>query len=213
MNLAPPNKVRSVIGQFLAAPVVVGRDIVSGSNASQVITRRRQRPLGWLGLTTSGVLFGLLSLHPARPAFVWNFSPSVPQGLYALSDAEWSLNDLVAVAPSGQAKVLLAEYSVLAPSRVLLKRVAAVADDVVCRTSTSVTINGVQIATARQTTSEGRDLPVWSGCTRLPAGRVFLLADHPSSFDGRYFGPTPAADILGVSRALWTSALSSEEPR
>jgi conjugative transfer signal peptidase TraF len=159
------------------------------------------------------VLFGILSLHPTRPSFIWNFSPSVPQGLYALTNAPWNRNDLVAVTPSGEAGALLAEYGVLAPSRVLLKRVAGIPDDVVCRTSTSVTINGAPIATALPTTAGGRDLPVWSGCTRLPAGRVFLLADHPSSFDGRYFGPTPAADILGVSRAVWTSASFLEEAR
>ena len=47
-------------------------------------------------------------------------------------------------------------------------------------------------------------MPVWSGCRVLKDGEVFLLADHPKSFDGRYFGVTKTSRIIGVTRPLWT---------
>ena len=32
-------------------------------------------------------------------------------------------------------------------------------------------------------------MPDWHGCHILTEQTVFLLQDHPQSFDGRYFGP------------------------
>jgi type IV secretory pathway protease TraF len=46
-------------------------------------------------------------------------------------------------------------------------------------------------------------LPAWSGCRTLTHEQVFLLGDNPRSFDGRYFGPTVAADVLGPVRILF----------
>ncbi len=86
----------------------------------------------------------------------------------------------------------------------VLKTVAAQAGAVVCRIGAVVTIDGRTLALARHRDRTGRPLPVWSGCRRLEPGEVFLLGRHPDSFDGRYFGPTPVALILGKARPLWT---------
>jgi type IV secretory pathway protease TraF len=51
----------------------------------------------------------------------------------------------------------------------------------------------------------GRPIPAWRGCPTLARDEVILLmADVPASFDGRYFGPTPSAAIIGRLVPLWT---------
>ena len=48
-----------------------------------------------------------------------------------------------------------------------------------------------------------RPLPWWRGCVTLKDGALFLLMDAPASFDGRYFGPTSARDVIGKATPLW----------
>lgn len=157
-------------------------------------------------MTAGGVAVTLLSFAPTRPALIWNFSPSVPEGLYWLQDGAWVRHDLVAVAPTGKAQATLLNYGVIAPSRVLLKRVAGVAGDTVCRSSNTISINGEPVAIALATFAN-RQLPVWSGCSTLSSGQIFLLGEHPRSFDGRYFGPSRASDVVGRSLPIWTFRL------
>ena len=52
--------------------------------------------------------------------------------------------------------------------------------------------------------ARGRALPTWEGCVDLQSGEVLLLGDAPDSFDGRYWGVTPATQIEGVWRPLAT---------
>jgi type IV secretory pathway protease TraF len=50
-----------------------------------------------------------------------------------------------------------------------------------------------------------RPLTPWWGCRALEPGEVFLLNDgSTASFDGRYFGPSRASDIVGKLAPLWT---------
>lgn len=46
--------------------------------------------------------------------------------------------------------------------------------------------------------SQGTLLPFWIGCHTLLPTEVFLLGDHPSSFDSRYFGPVLKRDLTGT---------------
>jgi len=48
-------------------------------------------------------------------------------------------------------------------------------------------------------------MPWWQGCRTLIEGEYFLLmADVPDSFDGRYFGITGNADLVGQAHLLWS---------
>jgi type IV secretory pathway protease TraF len=40
---------------------------------------------------------------------------------------------------------------------------------------------------------------------RLAPGKALLISDYsPISFDGRYFGPIPRAQVQSVVRPVWT---------
>ena len=86
----------------------------------------------------------------------------------------------------------------------LVKRVAALPGDEICREGDTISINRLRIAEALETDSLGRQMPVWHGCSILGEDEVFLLNSHPRSIDGRYFGPTKISHIVGSVRSLWT---------
>jgi conjugative transfer signal peptidase TraF len=152
----------------------------------------------------------LLVQPQAEPgALVWNFTPSIPVGLYRIESPTWARGDRVAVRPSARLADTLRRARVLEPGRLLLKRIAAGAGDFVCRHGPDVSVNGAVVARAMDVDSRGQKLPTWSGCEQLGAHRVFLLGEVSKSFDGRYFGPTAAADIIGrVSPVILLSGYS-----
>ena len=135
---------------------------------------------------------------------MWNTTASVPIGLYALSRPyPIARGDLVAIAPEPVLARRLAAQGLLPPGVPLLKPVAAVTGQTVCRRGTRVTVEGQVVAQARRRDGTGRALPSWSGCQRLAAGEVFVLSAAPGSFDGRYFGVTPRAAIIAEAQAVW----------
>lgn len=85
----------------------------------------------------------------------------------------------------------------------LVKRAAASAGDEVCALGHEIFVNGRWIAERRAADGAGRTMPMWSGCFRLRGQQLFLLMDAPGSFDGRYFGVTDGADVIGKARLLW----------
>jgi len=132
--------------------------------------------------------------QPPKPgALVWNFTGSVPLGLYSIGTRAWRRDDRVAVKPEGRLAEILQSSGVLKEGRLLLKRVAAASGDEVCRTGDRIAINGLAVGLAQRDEA----LPVWSGCLRLNHNEVFFLGETQNSFDGRYFGVTSAREIVG----------------
>jgi type IV secretory pathway protease TraF len=87
----------------------------------------------------------------------------------------------------------------------LLKHVAALGGQRVCRVGPAVSIDGVTVGAALGHDRRGRPLPVWQGCTVLAADQVFLFnADRPDSLDGRYFGPLSRTTMVGRAQPIWT---------
>ncbi len=166
--------------------------------------RHGRRGGAYLLFTFTGAALGLLSLGAQAPALVWNFTTSVPVGLYGVSQRHPAKGDLIAIAPEGSARETLDAYGALPAGKVLLKQLRAVGGEVVCRTGASVTINGAEVATARLRSNDGRALPVWRGCRSLGPDEVLVLAPHPLSFDGRYLGPIDINQIIGVATPLLT---------
>ena len=137
---------------------------------------------------------------------VYNASASVPLGWYAVSEPEaLEPGDYVVVRPPIKIEALLVERGYLGSGVPLVKQIGAGPGATVCRHDGAISIDGTPAALARDADMLGRSLPHWSGCRRIERSEVFLLnSGSPGSFDGRYFGPSPARDIIGKAHPLWT---------
>lgn len=152
------------------------------------------------------LMIGGLSFIHITPAFIWNASASTPIGLYSIHSADHlEVTDLVAVSPPEPLVTFLAERGYLGRGAPLMKRIAALPGQRVCRHERSITVDGVAMGEALARDRVGRDLPVWQGCRRIADGEVFLMnAQVRDSLDGRYFGPISISSIIGRAVPLWT---------
>ena len=111
---------------------------------------------------------------------------------------------MVIAQPPEQYRMLAANRRYLPVHVPLVKHVAAAAGDEVCAARSDIFVNGVWVAARRLADAQGRAMPWWEGCVRLRGRQIFLLiAGNPASFDGRYFGITQGADIIGKARLRW----------
>ena len=162
---------------------------------------------GWLSAAACAVLAVAVPANSVLPKrFLWNASASVPIGLYALRSADNpDIADLVVVAPPEPLAAYLAERGYLAPGVPLLKRVAALPGQKVCRSAMTISVDGVPLGQARERDGRSRVLPTWQGCHVLSEAEVFLMNwQAADSFDGRYVGPFPRSSIVARAVPLWT---------
>lgn len=143
---------------------------------------------------------------PVSQYAVWNVSASVPTGLYAIrGSASLHVGERVAIEPPPDLRRLLAERHYLPSTVPLLKRIAAVRGQRICRFAQGITIDGQYVGAARARDRLGRPLPVWVGCHVLQSGELFVMNPAaPDSFDGRYFGVLRMADVIGRATPVWT---------
>jgi conjugative transfer signal peptidase TraF len=115
-----------------------------------------------------------------------NLTPSLPQGVYALCPGAPGKGDFVSFCLEGAFADVARERGYLGagscPSglRPLLKMVAGLPGD---------TIPGDLIV--RPADSRGRSMPSVLQSGVIPTGMALVLAEHPGSFDSRYFGLVP----------------------
>ena len=142
----------------------------------------------------------------ASPALIWNASASVPIGLYRVQpDPQPKVDDIVVVRPPEDLVWFLAEGGYLPRGVPLLKHVAALGGQCVCRIGRALSIDGEHVGDALERDHRGRPLPTWQGCVVLSDAQVFLFnADRPDSLDGRYFGPLERNTIVGRAQPVWT---------
>jgi conjugative transfer signal peptidase TraF len=158
-----------------------------------------------LGMTIAVALIVAPTITQQPPLLVvWNASPSVPVGLYLVTKASPRVGDLVVLRLPPVIAALAARRGYLPTSAYLLKPIAAVAGDLVCRFGERILVRGVLAGIAEDADSDGNAMPSWQGCRVLQTGEVFVLADHPGSFDSRYFGPLDTASIVGRAVLLWS---------
>jgi conjugative transfer signal peptidase TraF len=155
----------------------------------------------------------LPQLDNRPPWLVWNASASVPIGLYAVDAIiDVQTGDLVVVTPPEPLAGFLANRGYLPRGVPLLKHVAAVAGQTVCRGGRSVTVDAIEMGEARERDRRGRALPDWEGCRVIRRDEVFLMNPQSAdSLDGRYFGPLPAASVVGRAIPLWVHQAEEEE--
>lgn len=152
-----------------------------------------------------------LVVHPV-PRLIWNETASVPVGLYRLhADHALHVGDLVAVRLPEREAMLLARRGYLPSGVPLLKPVAALRGQSVCRIGVHVTVDGKPAGDAQSGDHWGRPLPVWQGCRHLASGEVFVMNPaEPHSLDGRYFGPLPVSTVIGRATPVWLPSGSQQ---
>lgn len=160
------------------------------------------------------VTMGALAVGEAAGLRV-NATASMPRGLWQVrAGAPVRRGDIVAICPPDRADIReAAGRGYIPPGRCpggcepLIKPVAALGGDVVTVTAGGIIVNGDPVANTRPLTRDeaGRTLhPFPAGTYRVPHRELWLLAGHdPRSFDSRYFGAAPRANVIGVARPLW----------
>lgn len=162
-----------------------------------------------LVLSSTFAAVGLLALstfgnHSIR--LVYNGSPSAPPGFYWVDDRPPEKGDFVLVRVPEELRTLVDRRGYLPQHVPLIKRVAGVDGDEICRRGEQILVNGKPAAKAKSVDGSGRPMPVWSGCKTLTEGELFVLQRHPQSFDGRYFGPIQSDLVVGRATLLWKRA-------
>jgi type IV secretory pathway protease TraF len=140
-----------------------------------------------------------------KPPVILNETPSMAKGTYVRVDdtAKLKCGDIIAMPMTGQSRDYLVKKLGYPKDTMLIKRVAGVSGDLVCRQGSVVTINKRTLVAARWD-RQGISLPAWFGCRTLSTNEVFILGDHPSSFDSRYFGPVSRGELAGIYRVAFT---------
>jgi conjugative transfer signal peptidase TraF len=113
-----------------------------------------------------------------------------------------------AIARTGLARGYLMKGDCPAGAEPVAKVISAVSGDEIDLEPDWVAVNGVKFTNSRTAShdSAGRPLGhVLSGARRVAAGEVWLFGfNNVRSWDARYFGPTPAANLLGVLQPVVT---------
>jgi conjugative transfer signal peptidase TraF len=173
-------------------------------NRCAVTVRRIERSL--FGSAAATVLVSALACL-AGAHLLWNWTPSLPLGLYWVSPRGLGgvkVGALVAFPVPAHVRALVLERRYLPPGALLVKPVVATAADRVCTEGGELTVNGAPLGAVATEDTRGRPLPHDERCGRLPEGEVFVASHFATSFDSRTFGPVPLSDIRGTVTPLWT---------
>jgi len=157
-----------------------------------------------LVVAISGVTLIGISAIVHAPLLVWNASASAPIGLYRVTSGAPERGDLVLISPPKSIAKLAAGRRYLPAGVPLIKRIAAMGGDDVCAFDGAIIINGKIVARQIGADRAGRPMPRWNECRALVGDEFFLLLTPADSFDSRYFGPVPRAQIIGRLAPLWT---------
>ena len=152
------------------------------------LARRTLFAVIWLALALALAFSAGLRFNP---------TPSLPKGIYRIVPGAPEKNELVSFCLEGEFAELALERGYLEPGscrsglRPLLKRLAALPGD-------SVDPYSLPICAVD---SHGRPMsPAMIPWTPgvVPSGMALVLADHPGSFDSRYFGFVPLDSLQRV---------------
>ncbi len=86
----------------------------------------------------------------------------------------------------------------------IMKRVAGVAGDHLTVRNGLVKINGHQIADGLPLIDPSKVSPsAFDRDEVIPVGKLFMVADHPHSYDSRYWGYLDVSSVVGMSHVLF----------
>lgn len=144
------------------------------------------------------------SAWPWTPRLVFNASDSLPRGWYRVAPGcVPRVGRVVLVRLPASAAAWAAQRGYLPLGVPLLKPVAAVAGQHVCRVGDVLRVDGGPSVVVRPVDGRGRPLPSWRQCRVLRGGELLVLGTaHPASFDSRYVGPVDVSAVLGCASPL-----------
>ena len=149
------------------------------------LTRRGLFAAIWLALSFALAFGAGLRINP---------TPSLPKGIYRIVSDTPAKNDLVSFCLEGEFAELALERGYLEPGscpsglRPLLKRLVGLPGDTVTPSSYPICLAD----------SQGRSMSPALTPGVVPPGMALVLADHPGSFDSRYFGFVPLEKLQWV---------------
>ncbi len=166
-------------------------------------------------LSTTAAVLGFIVIAGIGAGLRINTTPSEPLGLWRIRplDRKAIAGDVVFICPPTTEVMRLARNrgylrDGLCPGGFapLIKTVAATAGQHVT-INESVSIDGLPLLQSSLLASDGKGRPLapYAGGTVSP-GEVFLYSPYAGSYDSRYFGPLPAAGILGLAQEVITYA-------
>jgi conjugative transfer signal peptidase TraF len=183
--------------------------------AVAIVTLAAERLGRAMNLTVVGAIITVAAVALQRADLRINFTSSMPVGIYVLSplppDGAARGMLVAACTPAravkkGRQRGYLAVGPCASDTELLLKSIAAIAGDDVGVSAAGITVNGQLLPDSRAVVRDraGRRLTPWPrGLYRLGAGKVWLYADDPRSWDSRYWGPVPTDDVpAGASPLL-----------
>jgi len=140
-----------------------------------------------------------------------NLTASAPRGVWRVTPTADTIarGELVEACPPEAPIVdLMREHAYIAAGDCglagvarLLKRVAAIAGDrVTIRSGQPARVNGITLPN----TAASPRISAWpDGEYTVPPGQVWLFSSHSTgSFDSRYFGPVPIANVRGLASPI-----------
>lgn len=155
-----------------------------------------------LFLTAVAVLLMIGASRPGAPLLLYNRTASLPIGFYLYTGrSSIRRGDIVALVLPPAARPY-AQLRGDSTDLLLIKHVLAVRGDFVCTLHGELRINGIRVGPIASVDSTGRPLPRWSAARLLRDEELLVGSSQPRSFDGRYFGPIHANQVLGVYQKL-----------
>jgi len=160
-----------------------------------------------LPLLVTGVSVLALALPVAdrHPLFVWNATASVPTGLYRVVVREPYRDSLALIRLPEPFRTFSHVREYVPASALVIKPIAALRGDTLCRHGNVVSINRRPVAVARKLDAADRPLPRWHGCRQLGVTAVAVISRPADSFDSRYFGPLDRGHVVGLVIPVWTN--------
>jgi type IV secretory pathway protease TraF len=105
-----------------------------------------------LALMAAATALAALTIGPKPvPRLVWSASESVPMGLYGVQPPyRLIVTDLVVAFPPEPLTTFLAEGGYLPRDVLLIKRILALPEQMVCRNDLAITVDGIEVGAARE---------------------------------------------------------------
>ncbi len=164
--------------------------------------------VGRLFAFLTGMLLVAIAIHAMHLAV--NTTESMPIGVYTIAPLAKPVasGDIVSACPPLAAAVLARQRDYLLRGDCgggvvpMLKIVLATAGDSVVMETRKLTVNGRAVSRSALSTFDSKHRPLQHlplGTYKIPSGYIWLWSPHPRSWDSRYYGLVPVANVRGTA--------------